>query len=112
MNTCEMTSKQRNVIEELEWSIHEYALSNGCKGYELEKYSPTGEDFLITVEAENLIENIKDISENFDEEEHIEMWILARRNGVEGVPSTKELIQDASDISEMLKKLATSLSNC
>ena len=46
---------------------------------------------------------------DFDPDEHIEMWIEARKNGVRGVPSTRELLHDAEDIDKMLQELASAL---
>lgn len=37
------------------------------------------------------------------------MWISARRNGTRGVPSTRELVEDAAAIDAMLKELAEAL---
>ena len=37
------------------------------------------------------------------------MWIEARKNGVSGVPGTRELVHDAEDIDKMLQKLADAL---
>ena len=36
--------------------------------------SGAGEDFLFTVSANNLIEDVKDYAESFDSEEHAAMW--------------------------------------
>lgn len=42
-------------------------------------------------------------------DEHIEMWILARRSGTSGVPSAKELVEDAQAIDDMLRELSCAL---
>lgn len=39
-------------------------------------------------------------------DDHIEMWVKAKENGTSGVPSIRRLVEDAEDISEMLKELA------
>ena len=93
------------ILERLGWSYTD----DGDGNIELEKYSPAGEDFSITVGAENFVENVKDYAAHFDQEEHIEMWVEARRNKVAGVPSIKELVKDAEDIDAMLKELAEAL---
>ena len=50
------------------------------------------------------------LSVYFDVDEHVEMWIEARRNGVRGVPSSiRELVEDAEDIDKMLEELADAL---
>lgn len=100
-----MNERYREVCERLDWSVTEYDDGN----IELEKYSPAGEDFIITVGAENFVDNVKAYAASFDQEEHIEMWIGARRSGTRGVPSIKELVKDAEDIDAMLKELAEAL---
>lgn len=102
----------KNFIEEKTgWSISDTGFGPDSEpGWELSQYSPAGEDFSFGVchnnDYEKAIEDIKDYANNFDEDEHIEMWIEARHNGVAGVPSTRELVEDAKDIHEMLKELA------
>lgn len=65
------------ILERLGWSYTD----DGDGNIELEKYSPAGEDFIITVGAENFVENVKEYAAHFDQDEHIEMWISARRSG-------------------------------
>lgn len=101
----EIEQKYMDVLERLDWSVHE----DGDGNIELEKYSPAGEDFIITVGAENFVDNVKEYAASFDQDEHIEMWISARRNGVRGVPSARELVKDAEAIDAMLKELAEAL---
>lgn len=100
-----INDRYREICEKLEWTIH------GCDDgtVELEKFSPAGEDFNFSVDIENFVENVKEYAAGFDIDEHIEMWIEARKNGVSGVPSTRELVKDAEDIDEMLRELAAAL---
>lgn len=100
-----MNERYREICEGLEW----YWLDCGDGNIELEKHSPAGEDFSFTVGAENLVDNVKEYAASFDQEEHIEMWAEARRNKVAGVPSIKELVEDAEVIDRMLKELAEAL---
>lgn len=100
-----MNERYREICERLDWNY----MDCGDGNIELEKYSPAGEDFIITVGAENFVDNVKEYAASFDQEEHIEMWIEARRNKVRGVPSIKELVKDAEDIDAMLKELAEAL---
>ena len=93
------------ILERLGWSYTD----DGDGNIELEKYSPAGEDFIVTVGAEKFVENVKEYAAHFDQEEHIEMWISARRRGTRGVPSTRELVKDAEGIDAMLKELAEAL---
>lgn len=92
-------------IETLGWNVY-----CGDDGYvELYQRSGAGEDFLFTVSANNLIEDVKDYAESFDSEEQAAMWYDAGQSGVRGVPSFPELVEDADAIQEMLEDLAINL---
>lgn len=100
-----MKQKYKDVCERLDW--HFYKSGDDC--VELCKQSPAGEDFSICVDTRRFVDSVKACAADFDQDEHIEMWIEARRNGTEGVPSTRELVKDAEDINEMLRELAAAL---
>ena len=102
-----MNDVYREICEEQGWGVFED--DDGV--VELEKYSPAGEDFSFTARADHFVEDAKEYAASFDQEEHIEMWIEAKRNGVRGVPFVKELVRDAEAINEMLRELATALQN-
>lgn len=99
-----MNDKHREICERLGWKIIE------CSGgdYELEKWSPAGEDIIFDASAEKFIEDVRDYADSFDVDEHVEMWISGR--GKRGVPSTvRELLEDAEAIEKMLDELADAL---
>ena len=100
-----MNELHREICEEFDWKVTAY--EDGT--VELEKYSPAGEDFSFMVEADGFVENVKEYAAGFDVDEHIEMWIMAKRSGTQGVPSTRELGHDAEDIDKMLQELAAAL---
>lgn len=95
-------TKIKEIAEHLGWEVDEH--NDGT--VEFRDYSPAGEDISFTVNAKEAAEEIYKCYDNFDVDEHIAMWIEARENGVSGVPSTRRLVEDAEDISEMLKELA------
>lgn len=104
MNGNSMREKVIKKIEELEWAVTE-----GDDGsLELEKYSPAGEDFIFEVKGEDVAAEVREYADDFDTDEHIEMWVMARHN-VSGVPDIKTLVQDADDIQTMLNELADAL---
>ena len=82
---------------------------------EMGRHSPAGEDFsmIIDYDAENQCQSFRDglesYYEDFDVDEHIEMWIEARRNGTAGVPSIRELVEDAEAIEAMILELSQTL---
>nr|DAY05353.1 MAG TPA: hypothetical protein [Caudoviricetes sp.] len=101
-----LEQKYLDILEKHDWAVCGYTDDGRV---ELEKYSPVGEDFTICVNAENLPEAVAETAADFDIDEHIEMWIEARHNGVGGVPSARELVTDAEAIAEMLRELAAAL---
>ena len=99
-----MNRKIRRICENLDWSIHEYKTD-----VELEKFSPAGEDFFFCVDKKDFINNVIEYAEDFDADEHAEMWVT-NRHTVNGVPqSVRTLIDDADAIKEMLLELAENL---
>jgi hypothetical protein len=95
----------RLVCENLGWTISEI----DDESIELGKYSPAGEDFSFVADIENFVESAKEHAAHFNLDEHIEMWVEARKSGTGGVPSTRELVKDAEDIDKMLQELAAAL---
>ena len=107
-----MTNKQREIIENLGWSIDTCTFSNDKPGYTFQQYSPAGEDFSISVlDADDLTAMVMTEYLDFDPDEHVEMWIEARKNGVCGIPSAIELVEDAIAIERMLRELVDALNN-
>ena len=103
MTKTNTLNKIINICNSEGWSVYE-----GAEDLEISKHSPAGEDFFFTVEKENALQNIIDYANEFDPDEHAEMWIEYR--GTRGVPeSVRELIDDADEIAEMLNSLAYSL---
>lgn len=103
-----MTEAQRDICERLDWRVLESE-----DEIELEKWSPAGEDFIVSItDLENIPNAVWEYANDFDPEEHIEMWILARRSGVRGVPAASELVEDAGAIRDMLLELADALRDC
>lgn len=100
-----LNPKYREICESLEWAVTE--CDDGT--VELERYSPAGEDFIITVNAEDFAREVERYADDFDVDDHIAMWIEAKKNVTAGVPSTRELVHDAEDIQEMLNELAEAL---
>lgn len=103
-----MDERLRDVCEELEWKVMED--DAGC--VELEKHSPAGEDFIVTVWPEDqggLSKAVMDYADGFDADEHVRGLLEAKHNGFAGVPPVTTLAKDAEDIETMLYELAYSL---
>lgn len=102
----ELEQKYIDILEENDWSVSAYIADERV---ELEKYSLAGEDFSIIVEMENFPSSVREYANDFDTDEHAEMWIKARGK-VNGVPkSIRELIDDVDAIQKMLNELADAL---
>ena len=101
-----LEQKYLDVLEKHDWAVSSYTDDGRV---EIEKYSPAGEDFSICVEVENFPDAVMEYYEDFNVDDHIDMWVEARRNGVSGVPPTRRLAIDAEAIDEMLKELAYAL---
>lgn len=84
-------------------------------GWEFGQNSPAGEDFWFFIgnndvnSEEDMVREVRSYANDFDTEEHVQMWLEGRRNGVSGVPDLKALVKDADDIKLMLNKLASAM---
>lgn len=79
------------------------------KTWEFQKYSPAGEDFWISISGKDVVDELLDWYEGFDPEDHVMMHMEAKKHGVSGVPSLKELVEDADAIDEMIEELYDAL---
>ena len=74
----------------------------------LETHSPLGEDLPLEFDVDavkELVGEVKELADNYDSDEHVEMWIDSR--GKNGVPeSIRDLLDDAETIGEMYTTLA------
>lgn len=98
----ELRQEYLDILERREWSVSGYTDDGRV---ELEWWSPAGEDFLVCVNVENFPDEILDYSDDFDPDEHIEMWVEARANGRQDVPGARRLAKDAEDIAKELDAL-------
>lgn len=107
----DILAKLKEKIDMEGWCVEDIDFSDGV-GWEISQPSPLGEDFSFSIQHNNdyhkAIEEISNYTENFDIDEHAEMWISSR-DEVAGVPSSiKALVCDAEDIQEMLETLTQS----
>lgn len=95
-----MTEKEMlERISELGWMI---IVNGDGEDIELENYSPAGEDLIVSVHKNNIIQELRMNYENFDAEEHAYNWYGKNR----GEPSSLEiLLEDAHAIEDMYRDL-------
>lgn len=101
-----LNEKMEDVLDDLGWFV----------GYpdeetvEIENYSPLGEDIFEDISLATFSEDIQEISDRFDVDEHVEKLIIAKNNGVRGIPnSIQDLLDDAKAIKKMYADLAAAV---
>lgn len=98
------------IFENYGWSAKEYKGEDEHEGeIEIENWSPAGEDLIETLEYDgtddSLLNSLKQMRDNFDEDEHVKMWVQSM-DSVSGVPqSIRALVEDAEQIKEMYNDL-------
>lgn len=110
----ELSKRIEKILEDYDFSVCGEISKQDDGGYdiELETYSPEGEDVIIPLvyngTEEDFIKEFRSYAEDFDVEEHAEMWIENRGNN--GVPdSIKDLLEDAEWIKSTLEEVADEL---
>lgn len=105
-----------DAAEELGWSVDLYTQKNAdgkAENYaEISQQSPAGEDFVFEVfyeDADSLVRKVCEVYEDFDPGNHVEELIVAKANGLAGVPKASVLVRDADEIDEMLDELSDKL---
>lgn len=100
----DLRKKYQDACENLGWDLTD----EGDGNIYVNQPSPKGEDFGFSVPAADFVRAVRDYYQDFDVDEHVELWIDGR--GKNGVPSSiRELVKDAEDIDDMLKELADTL---
>ena len=114
-----MMELSEKIIEALEahdislcGEISERTYNNDGYNVELETYSPEGEDVIIPLiydgTEEDFIREFISYANNFDADEHAEMWVNSR--GKNGVPDNiRDLLEDAEWIKDTLMEIADEL---
>ena len=95
----------KKVLESLDWNI-----TNEDKNMiEIETYSNAGEDLIETLDSNDIVGSAFNIYNNYDAEEHIQLWAEYSLNHEKGIPDIFTLVEDAKDIEEMYKELYLAL---
>lgn len=102
----------RKFFEEHDFTVHDISETNSdvtpiC--WEIETWSDAGENLIETIQCNGSIHELRkemlQIWQNFDIEEHVMMWLEAKKNGMQGVPDVATLVEDAQKIEKMYEKL-------
>lgn len=95
----QLTEKERKIFEDLGWKIEE---NDEC--FDISNYSPAGEDLCEAIwDDKSIVENLQAIADDFDPEEHADMWYNMRACGQP--TSLRELLKDADAIKKMYETL-------
>lgn len=95
-----MKKELLETIENLGWLVHDCG-----DEFEIEQSSPLGEDFIFYASKSDTVKDIIKYARDFDADEHAELYIGMR--GTHGIPNDiRALLDDASDIQDMLNELA------
>lgn len=102
--------KLKEIIEKLGWNIYEENYAGGEVGWDIQRYSPAGEDFHFSIchnnDGKTALKEIQEYAEYFDEEEHVMVNL-----GWTDRPNIKELVEDVEEIQNMLNELSNYLFN-
>ncbi len=110
-----LSDKLIQILEDNNVIVPENPCSHGDGSicWELEWYSPEGEDCIWVIDGEDdesFINDFQDYADNFDVDEHVEMYVDMR--GQNGVPdSIRALLDDAEAIKEKLEDITRRLSS-
>lgn len=102
----------KEAADELGWTATFHVDGDDHKTVIFSACSPAGEDLEEEIEYSDITDiywEMSSVASDFDPDEHVEMWIMARHDGVSGVHSASELVEDANEIANMLVKLADAL---
>lgn len=114
----ELSKRIEELLEKHNFSvcgeISERYREKGQYDIDLETYSPEGEDVIVSLiydgTEEDFIRQFRSYANDFDADEHAEMWVNSR--GENGVPnSIRDLLDDAEWIKNTLIEIAEELNN-
>lgn len=105
---CRFIKKIENIFVNRGFSIRiKYSIKEDEYNVELEKYTDSGEDWIIDFWFDGTLESLsKEMSntyENFDVDEDVRIW--AESAGRNGTPSFKVLVENAEEKDQELKEL-------
>ena len=99
-----------DIAEQLGWKV-----TRDGSDYELEKYSPAGHDFIVTLDsasegsaspAASLIDSLEEEIDTFDPSEEAALWLDTDGHGRNGAPyDMKDCYQDMECCLDMIKEL-------
>ena len=102
------------IAESLNWKTKPCSFAGNEKGYEISKYSPAGQDFIISIKSTNggkenhqtLIDNLDHYINSYDPSEEALLWVGPDGHGKNGAPhELKDIITDMEACLGMMKEL-------
>ena len=94
-----MKKELRKAIEECGWTVNSDTSITIFT-------DTTGREYTIECnKPKELIDTIKNQYEGYDVDEEVGLYLEAKKNGFQGVPSARILVKDCEEIEELLEKL-------
>ena len=97
--------KLEKVLESLDW----YITSEYNNFIEIETFSSAGENLIDTLDSNNIVDSAFNNYNNYNAEEHVQLWAEYSLNHEKGVPNIFTLVEDAKDIEEKYRQLYLAL---
>lgn len=102
----EWREEYEELLNDNDITVQEYQNGENIE-LELGFHSKAGEDCIFTVSKEEFVTDLYHLSEDWDPEEHVEMWIEAKQDmSRTDIPHVFTLIEDAKWIQSFLKEIA------
>ena len=102
----EWREEYEELLNDNDITVQEYQNGENIE-LELEFHSKAGEDCIFTVSKEEFVTDLYHLSEDWDPEGHVEMWVKAKQNNsTTGIPDVFTLVEDAKWIQSFLKEIA------
>ena len=106
MKQMELREEYVDILEEHGWRVSSFTEDGRV---EIETETPAGEDFIVCVKVERFPEQVAMYAQDFDVDEHVALWINAKKNRTSNIPPARILVHDAEEIEQMLYSLAEDL---
>ncbi len=94
--------KLLKVIEDEGWSVESNYIETWCDN---------GKDIIVNYEnLEDLPEILDNLYINYDSEEEFELYVEAKRNGLNGCPSYRDMLEDCEQEENLYRELYQAIS--
>ena len=86
MKQMELREEYVDILEEHGWRVSSFTEDGRV---EIETETPAGEDFIVCVKVERFPEQVAMYAQDFDVDEHVALWINAKKNRTSNIPPAR-----------------------